>query len=208
MSTQESYDIQTSEPAGSKQPHVLRGVSKNDTDGYDTNLLLYKGKGDFLRGFVNVNDEKIDVIVHINQRKDSAEKFLTVTKKEGEEWRQIGFGNALTHRKDDKPVYNDEIIFNINGVTLNARVAKSIDPTLHQQLGFTESMKPRPERSDSEKPNLQEQISFLATQLQAHASSKALGQIKTDFKEKFGIDLPATSAEPAPKPGTPPKSKG
>ncbi|MRT32529.1 hypothetical protein FGX01_01165, partial [Xylella fastidiosa subsp. multiplex] len=37
---------------------ILRGVRKLDNGDYDTSVLLFKGNGDYLQGFIKVGNEK------------------------------------------------------------------------------------------------------------------------------------------------------
>ncbi|AXQ51011.1 hypothetical protein DZC31_30345 (plasmid) [Stenotrophomonas rhizophila] len=134
---------------------ILRGVVKVGDD-YDTNVLLFKGKGDYLQGFVKVDGVKHQVIAHVNERKPNPEtgeikpNFIKLSKSVGEgentKWEEIGFGNALNKRNDGKPVYFDDVLFNIGGKTVGARVTKYVDEEMHRKLGFVEKRVPRPER--------------------------------------------------------------
>ncbi|MBA6106013.1 LPD7 domain-containing protein [Pseudomonas monteilii] len=134
---------------------ILRGVVKVGDD-YDTNVLLFKGKGDYLQGFVKVDGVKHQVIAHVNERKPNPEtgeikpNFIKLSKSVGEgentKWEEIGFGNALNKRNDGKPVYFDDVLFNIGGKTVGARVTKYVDEEMHRKLGFVEKRVPRPDR--------------------------------------------------------------
>ncbi|VFR81315.1 hypothetical protein ISE1_2739 [plant metagenome] len=138
---------------------ILRGVQRREgSDQFDTTVLLFEGKGDFLQGYVVANGQKRDVIAHLNERKPDPETgevrpgFLKLSERGGKgedaTWREVGYGNAMNHRRDDKQVFFDTVLFNVEGETLNARVTKHVTPEMHQKLGFTS---PRVDRPKSEK---------------------------------------------------------
>lgn len=53
-----------------KEPKlILRGVTKLADDSFDTTVLLYQGKGDYLQGFVKVDGVKHQVLAFMNERK-------------------------------------------------------------------------------------------------------------------------------------------
>ncbi|MEB0221348.1 LPD7 domain-containing protein [Pseudomonas sp. AB12(2023)] len=137
---------------------ILRGVVAT-SEGFDTTVLLFKGKGDYLQGFVKVGDVKHQVIAHLNERDpdhvtgEIKPNFIKLSKAVGAgddtKWTEMGFGNALNKRKDEKPVYFDEVLLNIEGKVLNARVTKHVDESMHRKLGFVEAQIPRPEKVKS-----------------------------------------------------------
>lgn len=146
-------------PEGSESSKpVLRGVQKRGgNDDYETTVLLFKGKGDYLQGFVVADGVKHQVIAHLNERKPNPEtgeikpNFIKLSKSVGEgenaKWEEVGFGNALNKRTDSKTVYFDEVLFNVGGKTVGARVAKDVDSEMHRRLGFVQERVPRPEKS-------------------------------------------------------------
>ena len=135
---------------------ILRGVRKLDNGEFDTTVLLFKGKGDYLQGFIKVGDEKRQVIAHINERKVNQEtgeikpNFLKLSEPHGNgngndtSWKEIGFGNAVNRRSDGKPVYFDEVLFSVGSEVVKGRITKNVDAELHRKLGFQE---PRQTRS-------------------------------------------------------------
>ena len=141
---------------GDDQMLILRGVIKDGTD-YDTTVLLFKGKGDYLQGFMKVEGVKHQVIAHLNERKpdpatgEIKPNFIKLSKAVGQgddtKWEEFGFGNALNKRNDQKPVYFDDVLFNIGGKTLSARITKDVDEDLHRKLGFVQDRVARPERA-------------------------------------------------------------
>ncbi|NWC90511.1 LPD7 domain-containing protein [Pseudomonas reactans] len=141
---------------GVGQTPILRGVVKVG-DEYDTTVLLYKGKGDYLQGFMKVDGVKHQVIAHLNERKPDQStgeikpNFIKLSKAVGQgddtKWEEFGFGNALNKRNDQKPVYFDDVLFNIGGNTLSARVTKNVDEEMHRKLGFVQERIARPERT-------------------------------------------------------------
>ncbi len=134
-------------------PLILRGVKKLDNGEFDTTVLLFKGKGDYLQGYVKIGDQKHQVLAHLNERKPNQEtgeakpNFIKLSEPHGQgddtTWKEIGFGNAVNHRKDGKSVYHDEVLFSVGNEVLKARVTKHVDDELHRQLGFLEPRKPR-----------------------------------------------------------------
>jgi Large polyvalent protein-associated domain 7 len=137
---------------------VLRGVKKVG-EKFETSALLFKGKGDYLQGFITAGGQKHQVIVHINERKPDAgtgelrPNFLRISEAQGDannpKWREIGYGNAVNHRADGKPVYFDEVLFNIGNDVTKARATASVEPELHRRLGFMEARASRPAANDS-----------------------------------------------------------
>ncbi|WP_228762902.1 LPD7 domain-containing protein [Xylella fastidiosa] len=138
---------------------ILRGVRKLDNGEYDTSVLLFKGNGDYLQGFIKVGNEKHQVIAHINERKnvdlESGEikpNFLKLVEAHSNgddtEWKQLGFGNAVNRRSDEKPVYFDEVLFKVGNEIINARITKNVDDELHRKLGFQEKRQSRQKDDD------------------------------------------------------------
>lgn len=136
-------------------PLILRGVKKLDNGEFDTTVLLFKGKGDYLQGYVKVGDKKHHVLAFINERKPNdgngeiKPNFIKLSEPNGDDanktWKEIGFGNAVNKRKDGEPVHYDEVMFSIGNEVLKARITKHVDDQLHRQLGFQEARKARPE---------------------------------------------------------------
>jgi hypothetical protein len=115
--------------------------------------LLFKAKdADYFTGFVVAQGIKHQVCVHINERKPDLNtgevkpNFMVVSElnPETNEWNDLGYGNALNHRNDNKKVYYDEVLFNIKGEVLKARVASGVDQQLHRKLGFEHPREARP----------------------------------------------------------------
>ena len=139
---------------GQEPKLILRGVRKLDNGEFDTTALLFKGKGDYLQGFIKVGDEKRQVIAHINERKADQEtgeikpNFLKLSEPHGNgddtSWKEIGFGNAVNRRSDGKPVYFDEVLFSVGSEVVKARITKNVDDELHRKLGFQEPRQARP----------------------------------------------------------------
>ena len=139
-------------------PLILRGVSKLDNGAFDTTVLLFKGKGDYLQGYVKIGDKKHHVLAHINERKPNEgtgevkPNFIKLSEPIGDgankTWKEIGFGNAVNKRKDGEPVFYDEVLFSIGNEVLKARVTKHVDEQLHRQLGFQEARKARPDNEN------------------------------------------------------------
>ncbi|MHC5209032.1 LPD7 domain-containing protein [Pseudomonas chlororaphis] len=141
---------------GDDKKLILRGVNKVGDD-YDTTVLLFKGKGDYLQGFMKVDGIKHQVIAHLNERNPDVAtgeikpNFIKLSKAVGQgddtKWEEFGFGNALNKRNDQKPVYFDDVLFNIGGKTLSARITKNVDEEMHRKLGFVQERVARPERA-------------------------------------------------------------
>lgn len=136
---------------GDESPVLLRGVIR-DGDEYKTTVLLFKGKGDYLQGFIEAGGLKHQVIVHINQRKPDADgvlrpNFLKVAERVGSgtdaQWKEIGYGNVVNHRSDGKAVHFDEVLFNLGNEVVAARLTAKVDSEMHKTLGFLEARKPR-----------------------------------------------------------------
>lgn len=160
---------------------ILRGVQRREgSDNYDTTVLLFEGKGDFLQGYVVAKGQKRDVIAHMNERKPDPETgeikpgFLKLSERVGkgddQTWREVGYGNAMNSRKDGKQVFFDTVLFNVGGETLNARVTKHVTPEMHEKLGFTS---PREERPKSDKSAKAEQAEEPAPEQQPAARPAA-----------------------------------
>ncbi|OWY38867.1 hypothetical protein CEK28_10585 [Xenophilus sp. AP218F] len=135
---------------------VLRGEVKQD-DGFQHTVLLFKGSDDYLQGFIQVGDQRQQVMVRMVERKpdettgEVKPPFLAVYAAQGHgdkmNWTQIGHGNAVNQRSDNKPVYFDEVLFSIDGQRIKARVNKAVDPELHRSLGFQSPREDRPPRN-------------------------------------------------------------
>ncbi len=133
---------------------VLRGVRKLDNGEFDTTLMLFNTKNDYMQGFVKVGDVKHQVIAHIIPRKpdqateESRSNFIRllepIVAEEHITWKEIGFGNAINRRKDDKAIFFDEMLFSIGDDLVKARIAQRVDNDLHRQIGFKEPRKERP----------------------------------------------------------------
>lgn len=139
---------------------VLRGVVKNpETGEFETSVLLFKGKGDYLQGFIKVDGVKQQVLAHLNERKpdettgEIKPNFIKLSKAVGQgddtQWQELGFGNAVNKRNDGKQVYFDEVLFNVDGKTIGARVGKFVDEEMHRKLGFLEERLARPEKNEA-----------------------------------------------------------
>lgn len=179
----------TSDNSAEKEPHaVIRSVKKLDNGEWDTNVLLFKGKGDFLQGFIKVGDEKRHVIAHLNERKPDQEtgeikpNFITLTEAQntGDEttWKQIGYGNAVNRRTDNKPVYFDEVLFSVGNQLVGGRVTRHCDDELHRKLGFIEDRKPRPPKEDNKSSANKEDTSPKPTAPAAKPKEDAAGAPK------------------------------
>lgn len=130
---------------------LLRGVTK-EGDEFKTNVLLFKGQGDYLQGFIRAGEVKHQVIVHINKRKPDEDgvirpNFLKVAELVGSgdkaTWKEIGYGNAVNHRGDGKKVYFDEVLFNVGQEVVKARITSKVDAEMHSALGFFEGKQSR-----------------------------------------------------------------
>jgi hypothetical protein len=151
------FDPSSREDGSRERPDlVLRGSRRDEkaASGWETTVLLFKGKNaGYLTGYVVANGEKHDVIGHINERKvDQATgevkpNFITLSHLVGDGWQDLGHGNAINRRSDTKPVYFDEVLFNVKGEILSARVTDKVDSLLHRQLGFENQRVDRPARS-------------------------------------------------------------
>lgn len=137
---------------------VLRGSRKDAAGQYETTVLLFRApNAGYLTGWVLAAGNKHHVIAHINERKpdmttgEVKPNFLVLSElvsKEGEEerWEELGHGNAMNRRSDNKAVYFDEMLFNVKGEILNARITQKVDQSLHRQLGFENPRVDRPDR--------------------------------------------------------------
>lgn len=160
----EEADMAQSDSNAEKEPKlILRGVTKLDDDSFDTTVLLYQGKGDYLQGFVKVDGVKHQVLAFMNERHPDPKtgeikpNFITLSEpsKSGTDdeskWNQIGYGNAVNRRGDGKEVHFDEVLFNVGGTIVKSKVTKHADEELHKKLGFLEPRKEREKPSSSPK---------------------------------------------------------
>jgi hypothetical protein len=150
---------------------ILRGVQRRTgTDNYETTVLLFEGKGDYLQGYVVVNGQKRDVIAHINDCKADSEVskvksgFLKLSQREGNgnniSWHEVGYGHAMDNRKDGKQVFFDTVLFNVDGETLNARITKHVTSEMHAKLGFTSLRIERPKTEKLDKTEQAEKLTL------------------------------------------------
>ena len=171
---------------GQEPKLILRGVRKLDNGEFDTTALLFKGKGDYLQGFIKVGDEKRQVIAHINERKVNQEtgeikpNFLKLSEPHGNgngndtSWKEIGFGNAVNRRSDGKSVYFDEVLFSVGSEVVKGRITKNVDAELHRKLGFQEPRQTRPKddvKSDSAPGEATPKLTALAAKPKEDAAS-------------------------------------
>ena len=141
-----------------QEPHpVLRGVKKLDDGTFETTALLFKGKGNYLQGFIKIGEQKHQVIAHLNERKPDPKtgevgpNYIKLSEPYGNgddtKWKEIGYGNAMNHRKDGKPVYFDEVLFSVGDNIIKAKITKHVDDELHSKLGFKEAKRERPSKN-------------------------------------------------------------
>ncbi|WP_131726060.1 hypothetical protein [Bordetella pseudohinzii] len=141
---------------------ILRGAQRREgSDDYETTVLLFEGKGDYLQGYVVAHGRKRDVIAHMNGRKPNPDTgeikpgFLKLSERVGkgddQGWREVGYGNAMNSRRDSKQVFFDTVLFNIDGETLSARITKHVTPEMHARLGFSSPRVERPKTAKSAK---------------------------------------------------------
>jgi len=128
------------------------------------NLALWPTKeGDkaVLSGHVTLDDKKIFVRGFINETdaegKPLKAPYLSLThntaaKDADPKWETLARGNAMNHRKDEKPVYFDEVIFNVagNDKTFKAFVSRDCPAEFQTKLGFAEAVQPRPAKEAPE----------------------------------------------------------
>ncbi|WP_421668345.1 hypothetical protein [Pseudomonas sp. ALK-5] len=160
----EEADMAQSDSNAEKEPKlILRGVTKLDDDSFDTTVLFYQGKGDYLQGFVKVDGVKHQVLAIMNERHPDPKtgeikpNFITLSEPsesgtdDESKWTQIGYGNAVNRRGDGKEVHFDEVLFNVGGTIVKSKVTKQADEELHKKLGFLESRKEREKPSSPPK---------------------------------------------------------
>ncbi|SOS30032.1 hypothetical protein PL963_P100049 (plasmid) [Pseudomonas cerasi] len=139
---------------------ILRGLTKIADNSFDTTVQLYQGKGDYLHGFVKVDGCKHQVLAFMNERHrdpktgEMKPNFITLSERassgnEGGQWNQIGHGNGVNRRGDGQEVHFDEVLFNVGGAIVKAKVTGQVDEALHTKLGFVEP------RKDRDKPSVE-----------------------------------------------------
>lgn len=137
----------------SKEPNppVLR--FKNEVALWPTK----EGDKALLSGHITLDDKKIQVRAFRNDTdRDGntlAHPYLSLTtntaaKGEAAQWKAVAYGNAMNSRSDGKPVYFDQVIFNVAGSdkSFSAYAGKGCTSEIHQQLGFTSAQQQRPEK--------------------------------------------------------------
>jgi phage/plasmid primase-like uncharacterized protein len=132
---------------------VLRGVNKVGNR-YETTALLVQGAGDYLQGFIMVEGCRRQIISHMAPRPPDAQTgelqpdFLRISELQGDaqnaRWREIGYGNAVNHRTDGKPVHFDEVLLSVGKELMKVRDVSNLDSPWRQKLGFIGARKPRP----------------------------------------------------------------
>lgn len=142
-------------------PPVLR--NKDDVALWPTK----EGDKAILSGHVTLDGQKIQVRAFVNDVDKEGNKLAhpyvsltTNTAPAGQppQWKAIAFGNAMNSRKDGKPVYFDQVIFNVAGSdkSFNAYTGKGCTEELHKQLGFTSPRIERPAREAAAAPEEEE----------------------------------------------------
>lgn len=138
---------------------ILRGVTKIADNSFDTTVQLYQGKSDYLHGFIKVDGCKHQVLAFMNERHrdpktgEMKPNFITLSERaspgnEGGQWNQIGYGNGVNRRADGKEVHFDEVLFNVGGTIVKAKVTNHADEALQMKLGFVEPRKERGKPSE------------------------------------------------------------
>lgn len=146
-------------------------MSNENTPAADSNRPALRNKDDValwpakdgakhhLSGHITLDGNKVNVIGFINDtdREGNALKqpYVSLSRNtagEGQppKWETVATGNAMNHRSDDKPVYFDEMIFNVKGQdkkTFTAFVGKGCPAEFQQQLGFTSPAVERPAKA-------------------------------------------------------------
>jgi phage/plasmid primase-like uncharacterized protein len=185
-------------PTNATPTLVLRGVKKVG-DRYETTALLVQGVGDYMQGFIVVEGRKRQVIAHMTPRPPDAQTgelhpdFLRISELQGDAqnacWREIGYGNAVNHRTDGKPVHFDEVLLRVGKELVKVRDVGQVDSPWHQKLGFFEAKKPR---SSPQSP--------------AHSPEAFAEKVQVKLAPKTTLVAKAqghVSTPPAPKPAPP-----
>lgn len=126
-------------------------------------LALWPAKDDskaLLSGHITLGGEKRHVFAFLNDTdRDGTpldHPYLSFSsnvapKGEAAQWKTIAYGNAINSRKDDKPVYYDQLVINAAGdreTTCTAFVARGCPPEFQAKLGFAQAVIPRPEKTE------------------------------------------------------------
>ncbi len=153
---------QTHDSAKESNPPVLR--FKNEVALWPTK----EGDKALLSGHITLDGQKLQVRAFRNdtdrEGNTLAHPYLSLTtntaaKGEPAQWKAVAYGNAMNSRSDGKPVYFDQIIFNVAGSdkSFSAYAGKGCTNEIHQQLGFTSPQAPRPEKdAPAEAPSADE----------------------------------------------------
>ncbi len=147
---------------------AVKGVVRNDDGSFTQNVLLWKDPNEKgLSGKIITPDGvthqvKADIVA----RNDGKSNFLAIKVKSPQgdgntpyvDW---GYANAVNSRKDNKEVYFDEIIFNLqklkqyDNLILKARVGEKVSDELHKELGFNDKKQTRPKFENKAENNLE-----------------------------------------------------
>lgn len=151
---------------------ILRGSRRNSITGQQdaTVLLFATQKPDQFSGFVIANGEKHQVICQIHERKpdkvtgETKPNYLVLYKHvladdEEDLWETLGHGNAMNRRSDGKPVYFDEVLFNVGNEIISARLTQKVDASLQRQLGFESPRVERPEHTQASRVSTTSEVS-------------------------------------------------
>lgn len=151
----------TSTPADKADKHpspILRGWR----DGATTVLLFAHDLGAKTHGhgFVNTGTGNRNVIFFFNEK--DGKKSITLKEfvpanggEGGGQWNVVGFGHALNQRKDDKQVFFDTVLFNVDGKVLEARITRAGE-AFRDQIGFTQARIERPKEQAQDAPSEQD----------------------------------------------------
>lgn len=132
---------------------VLHALRTLPDDKSIVSLLLFKADNkDYLQGFVHIGEQKQQVIAHMvrndaERAGHSVQLSAMTPTPDGPRWQAIGYGTAINHSDDGRPLHYDEVRFTIGESTLIARVNNQLGHALRQEIGFE---KPRRERSKDE----------------------------------------------------------
>lgn len=122
-----------------------------------------------LSGHITLDGQKVNVIGFLNDTDSDGNALKspyvalsrnTAAAGEAPKWETVATGNAMNHRSDDKPVYFDEMIFNVKGQdkkTFTAFVGNGCSSELQRQLGFTSPVVARPAKAEAAEEQAEEE---------------------------------------------------
>lgn len=126
---------------------LLSGKHKFE-DGTEASLNLYKAENGELEGFLTRGNLAYSIKAYPEVVENNRTVFKLVNIN-GDEKKEIGYGNAVNKRNDEKEVHYDQMIFRIGSTVMMTTLEGKIDESVHEKLGFKQPQRERKEAQNN-----------------------------------------------------------